>query len=106
MLANRQASPHDPRILLQGHPALDFAREIPLRAFFIPRIVTKRENSIHVKLCDETYEWLQSMADVQGKPVCELAAILLADAVLGRAHGLRLVVERHAGKKFPSTDKG
>lgn len=51
--------------------------------------------STHVRLSPEAHRVLAALADLGDKDQSEMARQILEEALLGRAHTLKLLVERH-----------
>lgn len=54
----------------------------------------KRENSLHVRICDEADSALELMCTVNDRDKAALAAQLLEEVLLGRAHALKVAAVR------------
>ena len=64
---------------------------------------TKREHSTHVRLSEEADAVLELMAQAAVRDKAALAADLLEEALLGRAHTLRMAALRFARLGFGGT---
>ena len=59
-------------------------------------MLVKRDNTIHLKVSDDAHAALSLVADAAGKDKAALAAEMLEELLLGRAHAVRLVAARYA----------
>ena len=59
-------------------------------------MLTKRDNTLHLKVSDDVHAALEMLADMQGKDRAQLAAELLEELLLGRAHAARVLATRYA----------
>lgn len=59
-------------------------------------VVTKRENSIHVRVCDEADAVLELLCEATGADKSKHAAQLLEKILLGEGHALKVAAMRFA----------
>lgn len=65
----------------------------------------KRENSTHVRLCDEADAMLELLAEAGGTDKAKLAADILHRAILGEGHALKVAALRLSRLGFVGFDR-
>lgn len=68
-------------------------------------VTVKREHSVHVRLSDEADAVLELMAQAGTRDKAALAADLLEEALLGKAHSLKVAALRFARLGIAGIDR-
>lgn len=68
-------------------------------------MATKREHSIHVRVCEDADAVLELMCQAGTRDKAALAADLLEEALLGRGHALKVAAVRFARLGFGANER-